>query len=73
MELLPSRKANVDDFWSIQDYKSANHEPTSQHEHKSVGDYTVSIVGNPSAGTRHDARNQERWQSASDMCYLTWT
>lgn len=50
MELLPSRKVNVDDFWSIQDYKSANHEPTSQHEHESVGDYTVSIIENLCAG-----------------------
>ena len=49
MELLPSRKANVDDFWSVQDHKSANHEPTSQHEHESVGDYTVSIKRNPYA------------------------
>ena len=50
MELLPSRKANVDDFWSIQDYKSANHEPTSQHEHESVGDYIVSRKRNLCAG-----------------------
>jgi len=71
MELLPSRKVNVDDFWSIQDHKSTNHEPTSQHEHESVGDYTVSI-GESVRATRHDAKNQ-KGGSLLETIIGTWT